>query len=464
MFLNNFKNFSTVARCLDKNSENINKELNVNFNKDLDILSDKVNKLVSLQKEINPLYNKFLGVRRDVLESADKFLNKHNISNNLEFGKLNTYLNSQMDMLTLLDILGDNGGKEEIVSLFRKIKSGSNIDIKLLSRDSLLFDFVSSKEINEKIMNSYSDIIKDIDSIEFNNTYIEMDQVGCLIGSDLYDLLENSFKYKRTCKPNKTDEDSFYVVVFNMLKSKESGKVRYDLIYNYTQYNKIFLELFYVYISIQQLSMIIHNKLNIGSSYFFCMDSNLTKDIRCDYLKNIICREFDIIDKVRNSKPFNFIDLCKICVKGTLIEAETSFILKNLMFLVQKDYYTFLSNLHYLSGNLNNTFLVEYEKTIKGNMFNIYNPTSRFIYIVSDLKGFTNDLQKINDLKDIKSVNPGSQKFRGSTSYLNNILSRLDKDFRDSMYNHNLRFLGNKALKKSKFSFKNVHMNLGYSR
>lgn len=101
---------------------------------------------------------------------------------------------------------------------------------------------------------------------------------------------------------------------------------------------------------------------------------------------------------------------------------------------------------------------------VKGNSFSIYNHTSRFIYIVSDLKGFTDDLLKINAFRDIKSVNSGSQKFRGSTSYLNNILSRLDKDFRDSMYNHNLRFLGKNALKKSKFSFKNVHMNLGYSR
>lgn len=77
---------------------------------------------------------------------------------------------------------------------------------------------------------------------------------------------------------------------------------------------------------------------------------------------------------------------------------------------------------------------------VREGSFNIYNLSPRLIYIVSDLKGFTDELKNLNTFTIIKSVNPGSQKFRGSTSYLNNILSRLDKDFRDSMSNHHLLF------------------------
>jgi len=224
--------------------------------------------------------------------------------------------------------------------------------------------------------------------------------------------------------------------------------------------------LFYVYISIQQSSMIIHNNLNIGSSYFFCMDSKLKKHISIDsdWLKDLISKEFDFNDKRRNSKPFNLIDLCKLCVKGTLIEAEISTLQENILILLGRDSSNFLNNLINISGYVNNNALVEYEKMFKGNMYRIFNPMSRFIYIVSDLKSFTNGIQKINCFNALKSVNSGSQQFRGSTSHLNNILSRLDKDFRDSMYKHNLNFLGNNALKKSKFSFNNVHINLGNSR
>ena len=70
----NVRKFSTVFRRLDKNSGDINKELKVDIYKDLDILSEKVNKLVSLQEEIKPFHKKFFEIRKDVLESADTFL------------------------------------------------------------------------------------------------------------------------------------------------------------------------------------------------------------------------------------------------------------------------------------------------------------------------------------------------------------------------------------------------------
>jgi hypothetical protein len=208
MILNNLnKKFSTLSRSLNKNSVDINKvkELNVDINKDLAILNEKVNKLVSLQEETNLLHKKFFDIKQDVFESADKFLSKHNFSNNLEFGKLSTYLDSNMDILTLINILHGKGGKEVIITLFKKIKMGSKIDINLLSRNSELLDFVDIKDNNERIMDSYSNIIKDIDSIEFNSDNTDIPQGGCLIHHKLYDLLENSFKYKQIGKPGKTD-------------------------------------------------------------------------------------------------------------------------------------------------------------------------------------------------------------------------------------------------------------------
>lgn len=99
----------------------------------------------------------------------------------------------------------------------------------------------------------------------------------------------------------------------------------------------------------------------------------------------------------------------------------------------------------------------------------IHNYLARFIFIVSDLDNFKNSLKNAIDME----VNQGPQKDRGDGNYISYILSRIDKGFRDSMYNHNRIFLEyrcspeykyDRYIPKSCFSYKNIHMNLGKVR
>jgi hypothetical protein len=78
---------------------------------------------------------------------------------------------------------------------------------------------------------------------------------------------------------------------------------------------------------------------------------------------------------------------------------------------------------------------------------NIYNYLSRFIFIVSDLSGFINSIKKTTCSK----VNQGPQKYSGSINYISYILYRIDKAFRDSMYNHNRAYLENTFTQNIKY-------------
>lgn len=124
-------------------------------------------------------------------------------------------------------------------------------------------------------------------------------------------------------------------MVFNYLKSNDFNRneVRYELVYNYTQYNKKFFNLFYAYIIIQQLSTIIHNNIKLGSSYFFSIDRKLILNDSLNEIRESIPGIFDIREENRILKPFNIIDLCKLIVKGKLIDInyiEMSDIINNL--------------------------------------------------------------------------------------------------------------------------------------
>lgn len=108
--------------------------------------------------------------------------------------------------------------------------------------------------------------------------------------------------------------------------------------------------------------------------------------------------------------------------------------------------------------------LLEYVNNSKKDT--IHNYLSRFIFIVSDLDSFISSVKEnIN-----KDVNQGPQKLRGRSSYISYILTRIDKSFRDSMYNHNRLYLDKipnnefkkeRYIPKSCFSYKNIHLNLG---
>ena len=107
------------------------------------------------------------------------------------------------------------------------------------------------------------------------------------------------------------------------------------------------------------------------------------------------------------------------------------------------------------------------------------------VFIVKDKDKFINILPKTLFDKFEGSINQGPQSTRGQISSSFNYLSILDKHFRDSLYYHNKHhhtefishYLNKRGVKsdkdlegfvplleRKKFSFNNIHMNLGYVR
>ena len=65
------------------------------------------------------------------------------------------------------------------------------------------------------------------------------------------------------------------------------------------------------------------------------------------------------------------------------------------------------------------------------------------------------------------NINAGPQAHRGRVNSINNKLSRLDMEYRKSLYNHNNYHVSTgsvRRLNKKKFSFNNIHMNIGSVR
>lgn len=293
---------------------------------------------------------------------------------------------------------------------------------------------------------NYGKLLKEVDSIEFNNVETNIDLGwGSLMDLNLYNLLNDGWMLPRDYlnnKPNKSDGKSFYVVVFNIMKNrdiKDKNKFKIDLIYNYTQYNKIFLDLFYGYIIIQQTAMLIHKNFKIGTNYFFCIDEKLIVNNKLNRFINT--EILDIYDTYINLKPFNLIDLFKFIVKGKLIASNNLGMSLMINHLFNKNLHLLILYLVNISGIENNIERLEevFARITRRENSISFNQLSQFIFVVSDLKDFTHTIKNYSE--EFKSLNMGSQKFRGSTSYLNNILNRLDKDFRDSMYQHNLNIM-----------------------
>ena len=124
---------------------------------------------------------------------------------------------------------------------------------------------------------------------------------------------------------------------------------------------------------------------------------------------------------------------------------DMSIVLKK---IYDKDYKYFINNLLGID-------LLEYSCSI-----NLINTT---MFVVKDLDNFIQSVANSGF-----EVNKGSKKCRGEVNSMNNLLSLVDIDYRDSLYNHSNYHLKDKRiysnLTKDKFSFKNIHMNIGKIR
>ena len=127
---------------------------------------------------------------------------------------------------------------------------------------------------------------------------------------------------------------------------------------------------------------------------------------------------------------------------------------------VRKDYEEFKQFLfegnHY---NLANKSVV-FDK-MNGKLDGNLNVINSCLFVVSDLNYL---------LKEVKSkgyeINEGPQKWRGQVNSMNNFLTSIDIDFRNSLYRHNQYHVKHNkineslSLAKSNFSYRNIHQNI----
>jgi len=95
------------------------------------------------------------------------------------------------------------------------------------------------------------------------------------------------------------------------------------------------------------------------------------------------------------------------------------------------------------------------------NLVSDLNVINSCLFVVSDLNIFIKNL-KVKGYE----INEGPQKWRGQVNSINNFLSSLDIDFRNSLYRHNQYHVKHHkiheslSLAKSKFYFINIHQNI----
>lgn len=290
-----------------------------------------------------------------------------------------------------------------------------------------------------------------------------------LIKDNLRDLLYNAWKVRSSRLINPTDNDGFYMVVFNVFNSKNKS----TLVYNAVKYNYVFLECFLIYVLIEQMSTSIYN-ITPESDVFFCVDTKLkcfdmllSKGIDKFYNVKIDVNLNHLLSTTL--KPINYTETLKIKYSWQvpfMSLEDMSEIIFNLYHNRKEDLINKLDICCNLECNDKVPYYISmYLKRFKfkPKMNIVYNYMFKFVFIVSDLDLLLNNLKKVG----FEGVNAGPQKFRGNPSYIGFLNTSIDRDFRNSLWLHHLR-LGTSFkqpyIPRGLFSFNNIHMNIGSVR
>jgi hypothetical protein len=233
----------------------------------------------------------------------------------------------------------------------------------------------------------------------------------------------------------------FYLVMFNTLNHKEKL-----LVYNYINYNDMFLDSLINYLIIN------NKKLNRGIEPRFV-------DEYIIFIENTLSNVPDFRDESLNLKDGSkgMFDFFRDII-GTIHTRSIENLVDLLVLSYERDFGKFIEYLDFRGGKE----YIKYYKSINNQDFSKLNIYNKCIFFVSDIT-------KLKALLEEKgfTCNQGPQQFRGQINSMFSALSIIDKQFRDSMYNHvsfHHKIIYGYSMPKSKFSFKNVHINLGSSR
>lgn len=448
-----------------KQRENIQK-----FSEDLDIVLSGDTKDVNFNKDINNLYEKLKDLNNLRLKHEQMFNNCVELSKGIidKYGGTNndnTIYNIIDKKITPVKLLSYMENKREDIYY--------NSDALL----SIIKDFTTEDEELKKKLDLYSNVLDEfkesldsLDTIElsrYSKSIITEEKF--LINITLWNYLQYGHIHRLYNSLRKTKDGSLYVVVFNKLKNKKDGK--YTLIYNYRKYSSIFIESLLLYFIKENKDSFLSDNFTIGSGLLFFIQDELLKEYN---LHNIDMRIEPVYlnTNTKNyliNKPKHIIDIFKLIMDqntaGVSIDKMVD-IIKHSDLNYEKNYEKLIEILSEEGKfHLNKKMFYGIHNRLVEKK--IYNTLTRFIFVVNDLESLKNILKSLG----FKDVNEGSQSFRGCGSYINKIATALDDDWRECLYRHYLFFeknhqvsQGRKHLSYSKFSYKNIHINLGYDR
>jgi len=409
-------------------------------------------------------FAKFLNQHKKLKKEKNKFnndcmnfLKKYNLLDIFveKFGGIDILLNDNFN-IDLLKTLLDNINNDEVLEII--------IDkIKVNKENELLNQNIFNNFIRDKFEEA-----ERFNYEKFNeNTLILPGKHGTDYLFD-YNTI-NALKYSFN-RDNKVYKDFFYVVVFNQI-IKNNEKI---LVYNYIKYNALLIKLFYVFIIIEQYRITSDIRRGyLRSDFIYNVDIGILEKYESllqyyfDFEK--IGKEYYESYTEQKKKCANPIQILKLSIIGQLIkfnnEKFTNLIkiLKSWNINSNNDVEIF--NILKVLMNTNNVDdITKFYSENKDSFYfdNMYNLLSRFIFIVPDIDQFIGYIKNNID----KDINQGDKRVRGKFSRLNHILNNIDQNFRNSMYNHTVKFSLDspeqyKSFSKATFSYENIHINLG---
>ena len=252
------------------------------------------------------------------------------------------------------------------------------------------------------------------------------------------------------------DDDStnvLYLVMFRVLNNKDKS-----LVYNYISYSKMFSRTLIFFLATWNKVLI--NTYKEPGNFLCVWDNSVFDESDKDklFISKLLLDIDNMLTTFLNSYyPTTIEDVIKFINKLTLhVDVETMSKIVDIAF--RKDYNGFIEEV------LNS--LYDYNRLVKmikhDDEFKGLSIINGCLFVVQDLDNLVKHI-RFNGY----NVNGGPQSSRAQVNSINNFLSILDHEYRKSLYNHNNHHIvtGNldprQKLSREKFSFNNVHMNLG---
>ena len=255
--------------------------------------------------------------------------------------------------------------------------------------------------------------------------------------------------------------DNFYLIAFRVLNVK-----KLDVVYNYISYNTLFLGPLLAFLQARNDTLDLYRE----PGYFLSVvDDNLS--ISRESLESPLDLSWDspnlngvltnIDAQISTTKPLYEV----LNIISRLVYIAKQDIMYNILEnSVHRKYMPFIEN---IIGTLPRyPYLLC--KDLRYQEKSQHSLIKSCVFIVKDKDKF---IKNISENDSFNNINTGPQEYRGQPNSASYFLSVLDKDFRENLYYHNWYHCNNNIthpylnrLDRKKFSFNNIHMNLGSVR